>query len=180
MLAYLPFLLGSLLFICVGSVLLLAPEKFVAAGRWWGRKIGVPQAHQDWNPGRSFTWRNWRLPGLYVLGFGLFLLFVILRSLKREEFGVPATPGTLSIANHHEPHWYALALDLIPVGLGIFILLRAEKILARVKNSRPEQGNGDGLNPARYLLKAIGAIAILAGLAFLLKHVFFPHSGLIR
>lgn len=173
MLAYLPFLLGSLLFIFVGVVLLLVPGKFIAAGRWWGRKIGFPPTHQDWNPGRSFTWRNWRLPGLYAFCFGLFMLLATLRSLIREGHGAAAPGGTFSIANHQEAHWYALALDLIPIGLGIFILLHTEKILARVKNVRPEQGNADdGLNPARYLFKAIGSIAILAGLAFLLKHVF--------
>jgi len=82
-LTYIPFLLGSLLLIFVGIVLLLAPAKFVAAGRWWGRKIGFPAANYEYNADPSFSWRNWRIPGLYLVSFGLFLLVVILRSFLR-------------------------------------------------------------------------------------------------
>jgi hypothetical protein len=83
MLIYVPFLLGSLLFILVGGVLVFAPQWFIAAGRWWGRKIGFREAHYEYKADRPFTWRNWRLPGLYVLCFGLFMLFAVLRSLMR-------------------------------------------------------------------------------------------------
>ena len=172
-LTYLPFVLGSLLFIFVGGVLLFAPEKFVAAGRWWGRAIGFPEAHYEWKTDRSFTWRNWRLPGLLALCFGLYMLFAILRSLMRERPIVPPTIGTTSVADQHQTHWYALASDAIPIALGVYLLLRTEKILARVKSTRPELANAnDGLNPARYLFKAIGFLAIVAGLVFLLRHIF--------
>lgn len=172
-LTYLPFVLGSLLFIFVGGVLLFSPQKFVAAGRWWGRKIGFPEAHYEWKADRSFTWRNWRLPGLLALCFGLYMLFAIVRSLMREGAIVPPTIGTTSVANQHQAHWYALVSDAIPIALGVYLLLRTEKILARVKSTRPELANGnDGLNPARYLFKAIGSLAIVAGLVFLLRHIF--------
>lgn len=170
---YLPFVLGSLLFIFVGGVLLFAPEKFVAAGRWWGRAIGFPEAHYEWKTDRSFTWRNWRLPGLLALCFGLYMLFAILRSLMRERPIVPPTIGTTSVADQHQTHWYALPSDAILIALGVYLLLRTEKILARVKSTRPELANAnDGLNPARYLFKAIGFLAIVAGLVFLLRHIF--------
>lgn len=173
MLTYLAFVLGSLLFIFVGGMLLFAPEKFIATGRWWGKRIGFPEAHNEWKADRSFTWRNWRLPGLYVLCFGLFMLFAILRSLMRDGTTVSPAAGTTSVANQHQAHWYTLASDAIAIALGIFILLRTEKILARVKTARPEQMNGDdALNYARYLFKAIGCLAIIAGLVFLLRHMF--------
>ncbi len=165
---YLIFIVGSFLFILVGGLLLFAPEKFIAAGRWWGRKIGFPEVQYQWRADRSFTWRNWRLPGLYAFCFGLLMLIVILRSLIRE--GHRAFP---TVATQHQAHWYALAVDVIPIALGIFILLRTEQILARVKNIPAEQANAeDGINPARYLFKAIGSLAIIAGLLFLLKHIF--------
>jgi hypothetical protein len=172
-LTYLIFMLGSFLFIFVGSLLLFAPEKFIAAGRWWGRKIGFSEAHYQWRADRSFIWRNWRLPGLGLLGFGVFMLFIILRSLIREGHRAFPTAGTPYVATQHQAHWYGLAVDVIPIALGIFILLRTEQILARVKNIPAEQSNvEDGLNPARYLFKAIGSLAIIAGLVFLLKHIF--------
>jgi len=80
---YIPFVMGSLLLILVGGVLLVAPTKFIAAGRWWGKKIGFPNASYEWNTDTSVGWRNWRLPGLYLLSFGLFLLGVIVRSFLR-------------------------------------------------------------------------------------------------
>ncbi len=173
MLAYLPFLLGSLVFIFIGGVLLFAPETFIAAGRWWGRKIGFPEAHYEWKTDPSFTWRNWRLPGLYALCFGLFMLFATVRSLIREAGGTSPTSGTPAVANPHQAHWLAIGFDAIPIALGIFILLRTEQILTRVKNIPPERPRtDDGLNPARYLFKAIGSLAIIAGLVFLFRHIF--------
>jgi hypothetical protein len=149
MLAYLPFLLGSLVFIFIGGVLLLAPQTFIAAGRWWGKKIDFPEAHYEWKTDRSFTWRNWRLPGLYVLCFGLFMLFAIVRSLVRKAGETSATSGTPAVANPHQAHWLAIGFDAIPIALGIFILLRTEQILTRVKNISPEGPRADdGLNPA--------------------------------
>lgn len=172
-LTYLPFVLGSLLFIFIGGVLLFAPEKFRAAGRWWGTKIGFPEAHYEWKADRSFTWRNWRLPGLYAICFGLFMLFAILGSFMREILKVSPAVGTPSFANRHQAHWYALASDLIPIALGFYVLLRTEKILARFKSTRPEQVTADdGLNFTRYLFKVIGCLAIVAGLVFLLRHIF--------
>lgn len=166
-LTYLPFLLGGLVFILVGGVLLFAPEKFVGAGRWWGRKIGFPEAHYELRADRSFTWRNSRLPGLYAFCFGLLMLFATVRSLLRER------DDTFSITKQHEAPWSAFVLDAVCIALGIFILLRTEKILARLKSTRPEQGNvDDGLNPARHLFKAIGCLAIVAGLLFLFRHIF--------
>ena len=150
---YLPFVLGSFLFILVGGVLLFAPDKFIAAGHWWGRKIGFPEAQYQSRTDRSFTWRNWRLPGLYGFCFGLVMLFVIVRSLIREELRVSPTS------------------DAIPILLGVYILLCTEKILAKVKNSTPEHV-GDRLNPIRFLIKAIGSLAIVAGLVFLFRHLF--------
>ena len=171
-LTYLPFLLGSLLFIFIGGVLLFAPEKFVAAGHWWGRKIGFPKAHYESKTDPSFTWRNWRLPGLYALCFGLFMLFAIVRSLMREVDKAFPTSGTPAVGNPHQAHWLAIGFDLIPVAFSIFILLRTEQILARAKNLTPAQVNAeDGLNPTRYLFRAIGSLAIIAGLLFLLRHV---------
>jgi len=85
MLSYIPFLLGSLLLIFIGMVLLVVPDKFIAAGHWWGKKIGFPPASYELNVNRSLRWRNWRIPGLYLLGFGLFLLVVIVRSLLRLQ-----------------------------------------------------------------------------------------------
>ena len=161
-------MLGSFLFIFVGGVLLFAPDKFIAAGHWWGRKIGFPEAQYQSRTDGSFTWRNWRLPGLYGFCFGLVMLFVIVRSLIREELRVSPTS---SVLNQHQAHWYALASDAIPILLGVYILLCTEKILAKVKNSTPEQV-GDRLNPIRFLFKAIGSLAIVAGLVFLFRHLF--------
>lgn len=172
MLTYLIFIVGSLLFIFVGGLLLFAPEKFIAAGRWWGSKTGFSEAHYQGRTDRSFMWRNWRLPGLYGFCFGLVMLLVILRSLIREEHRAFPTARTPSVATQNQAPWYALAVDVIPIALGIFILLRTEQILARLKNIPAEQANAeDGLNPARYLFKAIGSLAIIAGLAFLMKHL---------
>jgi hypothetical protein len=172
MLTYLPFLLGSLVFILIGGVLLFAPEKFIAAGHWWGRKIGFPEAHYEWKTDSSFTWRNWRLPGLYALCFGLFMLFATVRSLMREAGKTSPTSGTPAVANQHQAHWLAIGFDAIPIALGIFILLSTEKILTKVKNTSSYQVNSnDGLTLARYLFKAIGSLAIIAGLVFLFKHL---------
>jgi len=162
-------MLGSLLFIFFGCVLLFAPEWFIAAGRWWGSKIGFPETRYEGKGDRSFTWRNWRLPGLYALSFGLLMLFVTLRSLMRNEPRVSPTAGM--VANQHQAHWYALASDAIPIVLGVYILLRTEKILAKVKNRTPEQVS-DRLNPIRFLFRAIGSLAIVAGLVFLFRHLF--------
>ena len=101
------------------------------------------------------------------------MLFAIVRSFMRERPIVPPTIGTASVANQHQAHWYALASDAIPIALGVYLLLRTEKILAKVKSTRPELANAnDGVNPARYLFKAIGSLAIVAGLVLLLKHIF--------
>ena len=83
LITYVPFVMGSLLLIVVGGVLLIAPAKFIAVGQWWGKKIGFPSAIYELNTDRSVGWRNWRLPGLYTLCFGLFLLVVIVRSFLR-------------------------------------------------------------------------------------------------
>jgi hypothetical protein len=83
LITYVPFVMGSLLLIVVGGVLLVAPAKFIAAGQWWGRKIGFPPATYELKTASSVGWRNWRLPGLYALCFGLFLLVVIVRSFLR-------------------------------------------------------------------------------------------------
>lgn len=170
---YLPFVLGSLLFIFVGGVLLFAPGKFIAAGRWWGKQIGFPRSPYDAKDSPTFVWRNWRLPGLVLLSFGVFLLLVSLRSLESERTGVSLTSGTQSLLNQHQAHWYTFAFDIIPIALGIFVFVRIEKILAKVKNTALEQIHGDNeLNTTRYLFKAIASIAIIAGLAFLLRHIF--------
>jgi len=171
-LTYLPFVLGSLLFIFIGGMLLFAPEKFVAAGRWWGRKISFPEAHYEWKADRSFTWRNWRLPGLYILCFGLFLLFVILRSLLHGGLARSANAPVSQLPSHHAVTWYALAVDVLPIALGIFVLLRTEAILNRVKRIGPKRTNADyELAPARYLFRVIGLLSVVVGLVFLVRHI---------
>jgi uncharacterized membrane protein HdeD (DUF308 family) len=99
------------------------------------------------------------------------MLFVTLRSLIRNEPRVSPTARTTSVANQHQAHWYALASDAIPIVLGVYILLRTETILAKVKNRTPEQLS-DRLNPIRFLFRAIGSLAIVAGLIFLFRHLF--------
>ena len=172
MLTYLPFVLGSLLFIFVGGVLLFAPEKFIAAGRWWGRKTGFPEAHYEWKADRALAWRNWRLPGLYSLCFGLFMLCVILRSLFHGGLAPSANAPVSQHSSHRAVTWYALAVDALPIALGIFVLLRTEAILNRVKRLGSTRTNDDyGLDPARYLFRAIGFLAIIVGLVFLVRHI---------
>ena len=165
-------MLGSLLFIFVGGVLLFAPEKFIAAGRWWGRKIGFPEAHYEWKADGSLAWRNWRLPGLYSLRFGLFLLFVILRSLLHGGLALSANAPVSQLPGHHAVTWYALAVDALPIALGMFVLLKTEVILNRVKRLGSTRTNAvEGLAPARYLFRAIGFLAVIVGLVFLLRHI---------
>lgn len=67
---------GSLVFVCVGAIMLLAPQKFVEFGLWWGKQIGFPRYAGKWDYGSHLSYR---LPGLFVLCFGMFILFVVLR-----------------------------------------------------------------------------------------------------
>ena len=82
-LTFIPFVLASLLLIATGGLLLVAPGRFIAIGHWWGRKIGLPNSNYRWNVNSLTAWRNWRLPGLYLLCFGLFILIVLVRSFLR-------------------------------------------------------------------------------------------------
>ena len=78
LLPYFAITTGSLLFIGVGAIMLFAPQRFVEFGHWWGKQIGFPQYSGKWDYG---NYLSYRLPGLFVLCFGTFMLFVVLRSL---------------------------------------------------------------------------------------------------
>jgi len=78
MLFYIAMITVGLLFVCVGGIMLFAPQKFVEFGHWWGKQIGFPRYSGKWDYG---NYLSYRLPGLYVLCFGMFMLFVVLRSL---------------------------------------------------------------------------------------------------
>jgi hypothetical protein len=72
---------ASLLFVCVGMILLFAPQKFVEFGHWWGKQIGFPRYSGKWDYGNYYL--SHRLPGLFVLCFETFVLFKVLRSILR-------------------------------------------------------------------------------------------------
>jgi hypothetical protein len=78
LLPYIAMVAASLLVVCVGAILLFAPQKFVEFGLWWGRQIGFPRYSGKWDYG---NYLSYRFPGLFFLCFGTFLLFVVLRSL---------------------------------------------------------------------------------------------------
>ena len=80
LLPYIAMTAASLLFICVGAILLFAPQKFIEFGHWWGKQIGFPRYSGKWDYGKYLSWR---LPGLFLLCFGTFVLFLVLRSLLR-------------------------------------------------------------------------------------------------
>jgi hypothetical protein len=69
---------ASLLFICMGAIMLFASQKFVEFGHWWGKQIGFPRYSGKWEYG---NYLSYRLPGLFALCFGTFMLFSVLRSL---------------------------------------------------------------------------------------------------
>jgi hypothetical protein len=80
-LPYIAMVSASLLFVCVGTIMVFAPQKWVEFGHWWGKQIGFPRYSGEWDYGNYF--RSHRLPGLVVLCFGTFMLLKVLHSLLR-------------------------------------------------------------------------------------------------
>jgi hypothetical protein len=69
----------------VGALKTFAPKLLLRFGRWQRQKMGAPLgALEDISEiEKQPSWRTRQLvPGLFALGFGLFLLRVLLRSLS--------------------------------------------------------------------------------------------------
>ena len=82
---YLIMFSAALLMTLVGALKTFAPKLLLRFGRWQRQKMGAPLgALEDISEiEKQPSWRTRQLvPGLLALGFGLFLLRVLLRSLS--------------------------------------------------------------------------------------------------
>jgi hypothetical protein len=76
---------GALLFTVVGALMTFTPATLLRFSRWKRQKMGVPLGALE-NISEVESQPSWRkrqlVPGLFALGFGLFLLRILLRSLS--------------------------------------------------------------------------------------------------
>jgi hypothetical protein len=82
--SYLIMFSGALLFTLVGALKTFAPGLLLRFSRWQRQKMGAPLGALEniSEIEKQSSWRTRQLvPGLIALGFGLFLLRVLLRSL---------------------------------------------------------------------------------------------------
>lgn len=83
-LPYLVMFSAALLMTLVGTLKTFAPRLLLRFGRWQRQKMGAPLGALK-NISEIEKQPSWRIrqlvPGLFALGFGLFLLRVLLRSL---------------------------------------------------------------------------------------------------
>src|ERR1700727_2542068 len=92
---------ATLLLITMGGLLAFAPRKFLELGRWWGRRFGFRPSEHAWQADWPPTWLNFRLPGIGLLCFGLFLLFKVVRSIARQLAGLSfASPSSWDFHGH--------------------------------------------------------------------------------
>jgi hypothetical protein len=81
---YLLLFIAALLMTLVGVLMTFAPRLLLRFGRWQRQKMGGPLGALE-NISEIEKQPSWRrrqlVPGLFALGFGLFLLRVLLRSL---------------------------------------------------------------------------------------------------
>lgn len=163
---------GSLLFVFVGSMLFFAPKKFSEFMRWWAKQIHFSQ--------RSFydstyeTSLRKRLPGLFLLCFGSFLLFITSRSLIHEVWP-PALNTRVVPLEHQNPSWVQYVSSLFPIAFGIFILIRTDAILKKFsKMSSGHTAHADEQTQVRRLFKVIGFAAVIAGLYGFTRLLLIP------
>lgn len=84
--AYLLMFSAAVLLTIVGALKTFAPGQLLRFSRWRRRRSGVSPAILE-NVEKTSAWKwNQRIPGLLALGFGLFLLFVLVRSLLHGIF----------------------------------------------------------------------------------------------
>jgi len=86
MIPYLLVFSGALLMTLVGALMIFAPGLLLRFSRWKRQEMGGPLGALE-NIQEIENQPSWRkrqlVPGLFALGFGLFLLRVLLRSLLR-------------------------------------------------------------------------------------------------
>jgi hypothetical protein len=167
LLGYVVMLLASSLFVFIGSMLLFAPAKFSKWLTWWAKQLHFPQSSDEQT---SDTRPRKRVPGFALACFGGFILFKVARSLHREISIPLAATRTEPAAQHgvNSPLQYVAVV--FPILLGLLLLIGTDAILNRYHNAPlAGQPDGQGLRYAKYLFKAIGLAASLAGIIGLVR-----------